>query len=317
MKNTSKGVLVSIHCLVYNHEPYLRQCLDGFVMQKTNFLFEAIVHDDCSTDGSAAIIREYAEKYPDMIKPIFETTNQYSRIGFSGISKIMTVNSKGKYIAFCEGDDYWTDPYKLQKQVDYLESHPECGLVYTNSMIFEEKTECFKNATLPRQSDFSNILLESPIMTLTTCFKRDFFMNYLHEIPSNSSWMMADLPLWLYISSHSSIKYLPDVTSVYRKLETSASHSEDIDKMVKFCLSSCNIRLYFANQYNYSYLAKRIFINHFNELFKLSILYEKNLSPLIMRLAIKNHIYNIKIWLKCILYMSKFGRSYHHIRYCS
>ncbi len=116
--------LVSIKCLVYNHEPYLRQCLDGFVMQKTNFPFEAIVHDDASTDGSAAIIREYAEKYPDIIKPIYETENQYSK---GTLNKIILAAShpESKYIAFCEGDDYWTDPDKLQLQVEFLETHPD------------------------------------------------------------------------------------------------------------------------------------------------------------------------------------------------
>lgn len=97
-------ILVSIQCLVYNHEPYLRQCLDGFVVQKTNFRFEAIVHDDVSTDGSAAIIREYAEKYPDIIKPIYETENQYSKQDGS-LFKIMNAACKGKYIAMCEGDE--------------------------------------------------------------------------------------------------------------------------------------------------------------------------------------------------------------------
>ena len=122
--NEERFPLVSIRCLVYNHEPYLRQCLDGFVMQKTNFPFEAIVHDDASTDGSAAIIREYAEKYPAIIKPIFETENQY-RKGI--INKIMdaAMHPESKYLAICEGDDYWTDPNKLQLQVDFLESHPD------------------------------------------------------------------------------------------------------------------------------------------------------------------------------------------------
>ena len=118
--------LVSIRCTVYNHEPFLRQCLDGFVMQKTTFPFEAIVHDDASTDGSAAIIREYAEKYPDIIKPIYETENQYSKHDGS-LRRIMdaAMHPNSKYIATCEGDDYWTDPNKLQLQVDFLESHPD------------------------------------------------------------------------------------------------------------------------------------------------------------------------------------------------
>ena len=122
MLNNQERLLVSIQCLVYNHEPYLRQCLDGFVMQKTNFKFEAIVHDDVSTDNSAAIIREYAEKYPDIIKPIFETENQYSKHDGS-LDKIMADACNGKYIALCEGDDYWIDPLKLQKQVDFMESN--------------------------------------------------------------------------------------------------------------------------------------------------------------------------------------------------
>lgn len=118
--------LLSILCMVYNHEPYLRQCLDGFVMQKTNFPFEAIVHDDASTDGSADIIREYAEKYPNIIKPIYERENQYSKPGGS-VWKIMdaAAHPSAKYIAICEGDDYWIDPNKLQLQVDFLESHPD------------------------------------------------------------------------------------------------------------------------------------------------------------------------------------------------
>ena len=129
------SVLVSIKCLAYNHEPYIRQCLDGFVMQQTNFKFEAIVHDDASTDGTANIIREYAEKYPDIIKPIYETENQYSKHDGS-LNRILAEKLTGKYIALCEGDDYWTDPNKLQKQVEYLESHEEC-VMYAHTANWE------------------------------------------------------------------------------------------------------------------------------------------------------------------------------------
>lgn len=120
-------IKVAIKCLVYNHEPYLRECLEGFVMQQTNFPFVAIVHDDASTDGSAAIIREYEEKYPNIIKPIYEIENQYSKRDGS-VGRIMdeAIEATGApYIAMCEGDDYWTDPHKLQKQVDFLDTHPE------------------------------------------------------------------------------------------------------------------------------------------------------------------------------------------------
>ena len=125
-------ILVAIHCLVYNHEPYLRDCFEGFVMQKTNFRFVAIVHEDCSTDNSAAIIREYETKYPDIFRPIYETENQWHKTDGS-LRRIMNaaIDATGvKYVALCEGDDYWTDPLKLQKHVDFMESHPKCSVSF-------------------------------------------------------------------------------------------------------------------------------------------------------------------------------------------
>lgn len=119
--------LVAIQCAVYNHELYLRDCLEGIVMQQTNFPFVAIVHDDASTDKSALIIRKYAEKYPDIIKPIYETENQYSKCDGT-LTRLMNAAiaaTGAKYVAMCEGDDYWTDPLKLQKQVDFLEMNPD------------------------------------------------------------------------------------------------------------------------------------------------------------------------------------------------
>ena len=110
--------------MAYNHASYIRQCLDGFMMQKTNFLFEVLIHDDASTDGTQEIIREYADRYPELINPIYQIENQYSK-GISPLRQILFPMAKGKYIALCEGDDYWIDPLKLQKQVDFLESHNE------------------------------------------------------------------------------------------------------------------------------------------------------------------------------------------------
>lgn len=119
--------LVSVICLVYNMKDYLRQTLDSILMQKTNFPFEIVVHDDVSTDGSADIVREYAEKYPDIIVPILQTENQYSK-GVLITKDIILPKLCGKYAAYCEGDDYWTDPDKLQKQFDFMESHPDYTL---------------------------------------------------------------------------------------------------------------------------------------------------------------------------------------------
>ena len=116
----TEDIIVSIITLTYNHEPYIRECLDGNLMQQTSFKFELLIHDDASTDNTANIIREYAAKYPNIIKPIYQTENQYSQKVPIGCTYLYP-RAQGKYIALCEGDDYWTDPLKLQKQVDFLE----------------------------------------------------------------------------------------------------------------------------------------------------------------------------------------------------
>ncbi|RUL55172.1 glycosyltransferase [Lysinibacillus antri] len=128
-----EDIMVSIHCATYNHEKYIAEAIESFVMQKVNFKFEILIHDDASTDRTAEIIRKYEKKYPDLIKPIYQTQNQ--RTLGNSVSKINFGRARGKYIAICEGDDYWTDPNKLQKQVDFLESHSECSLCVHGAYI--------------------------------------------------------------------------------------------------------------------------------------------------------------------------------------
>ena len=132
-----KPLFVSVCTITYNHAPYIRQCLDAILMQKTSFPFEMLIHDDASTDGTADIIREYEALYPDIIKPIYQTENQYSK-GITFTSKFNYERARGKYIAMCEGDDYWTDPLKLQKQVDFLETHPDYSICGGKYRLLEE-----------------------------------------------------------------------------------------------------------------------------------------------------------------------------------
>lgn len=125
-------IMVSVLCAAYNQEKYIEKTLQGFVMQKTDFAWEALINDDASTDGTRRIIERFAEKYPNIIKPVYHKENQFSQ-GISIIRDNLIPKAKGKYFAFCEGDDFWTDPNKLQKQVDYMEAHPECTLCIHNS----------------------------------------------------------------------------------------------------------------------------------------------------------------------------------------
>lgn len=121
---------VSINCITYNHEKFIRQTLEGFVMQKTNFPFIVHISDDASTDRTQEIIREYADEYPDIIKPNFRTKNDPKT---HYVATMML--AEGEYYANCEGDDYWVDPFKLQKQVDFLDSHPECSICFHNTVM--------------------------------------------------------------------------------------------------------------------------------------------------------------------------------------
>lgn len=168
--------LVSILCDAYNHEKFIKEALDGFLNQKTTFPFEIIVHDDASTDKTPAILKEYAEKYPLIVKCILQKENQYSKkINFW--SDITFPMAKGKYIALCEGDDYWIDEFKLQKQVDFLENNSDYVIAWTD-YLNRKDTELVPNDfkdILPEvyTIDFNTIFQPYCTYTLTCVFKKD------------------------------------------------------------------------------------------------------------------------------------------------
>lgn len=214
-----KNPVVSIRCTVYNHESFLRKCLDGFVMQKTNFPFEAVVHDDASTDHSADIIREYAAKYPDIIKPIYETENQWSKPDNS-FNNIVDGSLHGKYIAVCEGDDYWTDPYKLQKQVDFLESHQEYTMACTRTELYSERRHKIIGEVRTRIGDGKlspqMVILKGGLYIATTSiiYKREIrHVNY----PSYCfKCHVGDYPLQIMGAMKGGIYYFDEPMAVYR-----------------------------------------------------------------------------------------------------
>ena len=246
--------LVIIRCITYNHAPYIRQCLEGFVMQKTNFRFEAIVHDDASTDGTADIIREYAEKYPDIIKPIYETENQYSKHDGS-IRRIIdaAMASTAKYVAWCEGDDYWTDPLKLQKQVDFLEANPNYSMCYTDVRYLYQHTGLFDDSiSLSQKSDITtaDLMQSNRVHTLTALARAELLRKYHSDfLPQMPRFRMGDYPMWLWMSIQAPIYHIKEKCGDYRHLEESASHSKDVYRMYKFYLSFCDIRIYFNKRF--------------------------------------------------------------------
>ena len=242
--------LVAIRCLTYNHAPYIRQCLDGIVMQKTNFKFEAIVHDDASTDGTADIVREYATKYPDIIKPILETENQYSKHDGS-LKRIMNaaISPSAKYIAMCEGDDYWTDPYKLQKQVDFLEKNPEYGLCYTNVAVCDDNNVIIQERCIDsknRPSCFDELLvLPSFIAPLTWVARKDVWS----QCNINPSFVDGTYAIALEIFNISKIYFYDEVTAVYRRHIGSASNPKSLEQIYQRRLGIFAIQMFYAEKY--------------------------------------------------------------------
>lgn len=206
-------ILVSISCITYNHAPYIRQCLDGFMMQQTNFAFEVLIHDDASTDGTTDIIKEYEAQYPDIIKPIYEEENQWVK-GRRGSAVFNFPRANGKYIALCEGDDYWTDPLKLQKQVDFLESnqyYSMCSHWYVISYD-HGKQICHIEPSIQEFTIDNLIRGEFPIQTATVLYRK---MALNLEIFNSLRWSM-DASLFYLVLKTGKCYILDDTMSTYR-----------------------------------------------------------------------------------------------------
>lgn len=210
--------LVSINCITYNHEEYIRKTLESFLMQKVNFPFEILVHDDASTDKTAEIIREFAEKYPDIIKPMYQTENQYSK-GISNISGAFNFpRARGKYICMCEGDDYWTDPLKMQMQVDYMESHPDCTLCFHSAKTEVVDGSMTEGRVRPYTED--RIVTPEEIIDKTSGYATASLMfpaKYVKELPRYyTDCQVGDIPLQLMMAEHGYGYYMDRDMCVYR-----------------------------------------------------------------------------------------------------
>ncbi|MBQ7346472.1 MAG: glycosyltransferase [Clostridia bacterium] len=217
-------VKVSISCLTYNHEKYIRKCLDGLVSQKTNFKYEILIHDDASTDQTAAIIQEYEKKYPEIIKPIYQVENQYSkgvRIGRT----YQYPRVRGEYIAFCEGDDYWCDENKLQKQFDAMQSDCSCTLCVHSVQKVTNCGELLDTYIKPSTLSYGIILGDQflynyltgkesyPFQTSSYFIKKDILLN----MPNfRYQFKVGDVPMLLWSAAKGNILYIEGVYSCYR-----------------------------------------------------------------------------------------------------
>ena len=234
---------VSVLCTAFNHEPYLRDALEGFVSQKTDFRFEVLVSDDASTDGSAAIISEYAEKYPDIIRPFLLEKNLYSQ-GINLYETLLFPASRGEYLAACEGDDYWTDPNKLQLQVDFLDAHPDYAACVHNTVARTVGSNEGDRVLFAQDGD-RDIPFEQVIHGMSHAFhtssivaRRKFIVEPpdFHDVAFGYGFTDYAVGIWLTLNG--SVRFLDRCMSVYRISSGVASWSSNVaknyDKLKRF-----------------------------------------------------------------------------------
>lgn len=209
--------LVSIQCLAYNHDKYIRQCLDGIVSQKTDFTFEAIVHDDASKDNTATIIREYANRYPSIIKPIYESENMFSK-DVNKMRQIICEQLHGDYIALCECDDYWTDPEKLQKQIDFLRGHLDYSMCFHSARkLYETETKSWLNCEHIENRDYTatEVFVNWIVPTASIVCRREAWQ-LRFSLKGGDRILNGDIALILSCMMTGKVRGMSEQMSVYR-----------------------------------------------------------------------------------------------------
>lgn len=260
--------LVSVAMITYNHRPYIGQAIESVLGQKTEFPFELVIGEDCSTDGTREVIEEYQRKYPKVIRLITSEKN----VGLKKNSYRALKACRGKYIAFCEGDDYWHHPLKLQQQADYLERHPESGMTHSSYDVYQVRSGKlikdyihYRKFRTPDNPDICEIVARGRssfrIQTCTVMVRRDLYDaivesdSYLHQ---SDHFLMGDTQVWAELSLASRIAFMPESLATYRLLDESASRSNDKSKALRFELSHIEMLLYLCDKHKLPKHVRRI-----------------------------------------------------------
>jgi len=296
--------LVSVKMMTYNHAPYIGQAIEGVLQQKTSFPFELVIGEDCSTDGTREIVFNYQKKYPDIIRVITSDRN----VGMTANSRRTTKACRGKYIAFCEGDDYWHHPEKLQKQVDYMETHPECGLIFADCDIFYEKTKkIIKNFNyLKGYRNIINLTAEEALMggmvrfTCTAVVRWSMAEQIIENDPylhQSGVFLMGDTQLWTELALQTMVTYMPEAMGTYRVLKNSASRNIDSKKYYRFLKSASEMRLYLCEKHKLSDdLRQKVDLDWCDSCLRLAYL-ERNVN-LANEVLLKKKKLNWKEWIR-------------------
>jgi len=288
---------VSVVMITYNHESYITQAIESILMQETNFDYEIVIGEDCSTDRTRDIVKSFVAKYPDKILGLYPEKNLGMNRNF-----IQTYQAcRGEYFAILEGDDYWLDSKKLQKQVDFLDTHPDFPICFHNAMIaYEDKVNAnhpYCSKTQPEILSIENLLMENFIPTCSTLWRGGLIL--IKELPD---WFyqikQVDWPMHIFHAEHGKIGYINEIMAVYRvHNQSNWSSQSDLWKIEAMIQCVNYLKTYFSKKTTYI----KILDKHLNKLYYLLVLYyycQRNRIEFTTNLInyIKESNYNPKIF---------------------
>ena len=241
--------LVSTSTLTFNHAPYIRECIEGILMQKTTFPVRVVIFDDCSTDGTREIVKEYESRYPKLIIGIYPVKNTYNKPERKDALKPRdAARDAAKYVAACEGDDYWTDPLKLQKQVEFLEANQDYSMCFHGAMLVYEDCQTSKPFREIETREYSGveILREWTIATASVVFRKEAYVPKSHP-----DFLYGDIILFLSLAENGKIMGMSDIMSVYRKHDggLTSPKNANLSRSLKFVKHNEAIKQVFGAEY--------------------------------------------------------------------
>lgn len=325
--------LVCIHCMTYNHAPFIEDTMNGFCLQRTTFPFVAVIVDDASTDNEPEVIRHYVNHHFDIENAeCWETDDAhfiYTRhkenlncfflvillkYNFWQIKKnkaplYAKYEKQSKYIAICEGDDYWMVENKLQVQVDYLTKNPDSGLVFNSSKVYDQAKGIFVGVW-GGDTNFERLIHINQITTCSVLLRKSLYEEYRNEIGCHVDWKMGDYPIWLYIAAKYKVNCLDNLsgTTVYRILKNSASHFDSLSEHVQFENSAASVKYFFVNKYNTKYLIPLIRIDTLNVLIDHSLRLNQRLPLIVVIPFLRSFKDLFKILIRFFICQFKLGR---------
>lgn len=247
-KENSEDIMFSVEVTTYNQKEYIAQSLQSILDQEHNYKYEILVSDDCSTDGTQDIIREFEKKYPDIVKPVYNEKN----LGAMSNYYATVARAKGKYLMGCGGDDYWL-PGKVEKQISFMERNLDFDVCYGKADCIDEANKTKTQSLGMNYLDFKDLLFKgNNCPALTLCVRASLFKHYIKEIePDKKNWLMEDYPLLIYAALEKrNFFFFNEPLAVYRILSGSVSHPVMLRAEYNFAHNTYEIKAYFANKYH-------------------------------------------------------------------